>query len=78
MGKLDRRLHGNEQAICPVLPVKPGIDFFSAREALGIRDLLPMAQHPPDQPPLFLHPLGQPFPVSPAAAQVAEERLNLH
>jgi hypothetical protein len=52
MRKLDRRFHCDQQTVRPVLALQPGIDLIAAWEAPAIRYLLPMAQDPPDKPPL--------------------------
>jgi hypothetical protein len=56
MRKLDRLYDGNHKAIRPVLTQHPGIDFIMAGKTSRVDGVRPMAQHPPNKPPLVLHP----------------------
>src|ERR1700737_3092845 len=58
MRTLDRRSHGDQKAVRRILAPNIGINFVAARQAPATRYLRPMAQHPIDQSPLFLHRLG--------------------
>src|ERR1700732_4396184 len=58
MRTLDRRSHGDQKAVRRVVAPNIGINFVAARQAPATRYLRPMAQHPIDQSPLFLHRLG--------------------
>src|ERR1700730_297549 len=69
MRKLDRPFHRDQHAIRPILSSHPAVDLFAGWKAPAVRYLRPIAQHPPDQPTLFLHPLALPYLASFAVAQ---------
>jgi hypothetical protein len=52
---MDRRLHGDHEAICPVLAQHRRFNLVAARKPPSMGQFFPKSEHPIDQPPFSLH-----------------------